>query len=405
MTKINQTLKAFIVFALLGLNLNVFAQIDNWRAWDKKGVNVFEPVKDINITFDGVKVRVGGSFNQQFQSLTHENDTTGGNQLYDIAPGFGLATANLNIDVQMADGIRMCVENYMSSHHHREFWVKGGYVQIDKLPFFGNPSWFDDKMRVKVGHMQVNYGDQQFRRVDNANGMYNPFVGNYIMDAFATEIGAEVYYFATPEIMLMGGMTNGLINPGVAAYNDGKAAKPAIYLKGAYDKQINDDTRVRLSASLSTNSNSGRSTLYGGDRTGSAFVAVMAPAGADLTSAAFQGRWNPGFSNQYTAIQINPLTDGLFSSIVSDSKLGIEQTYRTAGMPFNTFQNSIKIDDLNWSRIQVTIYTDATKSQVLMYQNIYMALLENEVCTITASTTSAAENLLLTNAINNSKFR
>jgi hypothetical protein len=106
-----------------------------------------------------------------------------------------------------------------------------------------------------------------------------------------------------------------------------------------------------------------------------------------------------------TLVPYNPLTDGLFSSIVTDSKTGIEQTYKAAGMPFNAIQNKVKIDDLTWNRIQVTIYTDATKSQVLMLQNIYMALLENEVCSITASTTNIADNLLLTSAINNSKFR
>ncbi|MEZ4894742.1 MAG: hypothetical protein R2778_17230 [Saprospiraceae bacterium] len=50
--------------------------------------------------------------------------------------GFNLAMANLNLDFQVADGIGFCLENYMSSRHHSEFWVKGGYIQIDKLPMF-----------------------------------------------------------------------------------------------------------------------------------------------------------------------------------------------------------------------------------------------------------------------------
>lgn len=310
MTKINRTLKAFIVVALLGLNLNVFAQIDNWRPWDQRGVNVFEPAKDLNTTFDGVKVRVGGSFAQQFQSLSHSNDTTGGNQLYELAPGFPLATANLNLDVQLEDGIRLCLENYMSSRHHTEFWVKGGYIQIDKLPMLGNPEWFTEKLRVKIGHFQPNFGDQQFRRSDNGNAMYNQFVGNYIMDGFTTEVGGEVYYFATPEIMLMGGLTNGLINGGVTAPADpnGKERKPTIYLKAAYDKELNEDTRVRLSASLMSNANSGRNTYYGGDRTGSRYYGAMDVAGASLGASGnfTSGRWNPGFTNQITSIQINP---------------------------------------------------------------------------------------------------
>ena len=46
---------------------------------------------------------------------------------------------------------------------------------------------------VRVGHFEINYGDAHFRRSDNGNAIYNPFVGNYIMDAFTTEIGGEVY--------------------------------------------------------------------------------------------------------------------------------------------------------------------------------------------------------------------
>ena len=46
---------------------------------------------------------------------------------------------------------------------------------------------------LRVGHLEINYGDAHFRRSDNGNALYNPFVGNYIMDAFTTEIGGEVY--------------------------------------------------------------------------------------------------------------------------------------------------------------------------------------------------------------------
>ncbi|MBT8326817.1 MAG: hypothetical protein KJP21_03780 [Bacteroidia bacterium] len=311
MKKIKNTLKVIMIMALVGLSFNAFSQIDNFRSWDQDGVNVFEPKKDANTTFDGVKVKVGGAFTQQFQSLSHENDTAGnGVALYDLAPGFPLATANLNLDVQLADGIRMSLENYMSSRHHTEFWVKGGYIQIDKLPMLGNPEFFTDKMRVKIGHYQPNFGDQQFRRSDNGNAMYNQFVGNYIMDGFTTEVGGEVYFFATEDIMAMVGLTNGLINGGVTAPADpnGKERKPTLYLKAAYDKEINDDTRVRLSASFMNNANSGRNTFYGGDRTGSRFYGAMEESGANLGGSGnfASGRWNPRFGNQIQAIQINP---------------------------------------------------------------------------------------------------
>lgn len=293
------------------LTTSILAQqpkIQNYRPNDQTGINIFEPAKDTVTEFDGIKVRIGGSFTQQFQALSHSNDTTfssSANELYDIAPGFNTATANLNLDVQLEDGIRVSLENYMSSRHHNEFWVKGGYIQIDKLPMFNNTEWFDKYFRVKIGHFQPNYGDQQFRRTDNGNAIYNPFVGNYIMDAFTTEIGGEVYVFPTRNIVAMVGLTAGLIKGDINAYNDGKAKEPSVYLKLAYDN-FGEDLRFRLAGSMVANGNSGSNTMYGGDRTGSRYYAVLELAGADLKAAAFSGRWNPGFKNKIMAFQFNP---------------------------------------------------------------------------------------------------
>lgn len=312
MRRTNQSAVGFIGVFMMLFSTMLLAQrpeIQYFRPWDQDGVNVFEPAKNNAVEYDGIKVRVGGAFSQQFQALSHSNDTTfsgSDNALYALAPGFTLATANLNLDVQLGDGIRLSLQNYMSSHHHREFWVKGGYIQVDKLPMFDNPEWFTNYFRVKMGHFQPNFGDQQFRRTDNGNAVYNPFVGNYIMDAFTTEIGGEVYAFPTKNIMAMVGLTTGLIKDDINEYTDGRQRQPSVYVKLAYDNTFNDDLRFRLSGSLMANANSGRNTLYGGDRTGSRFVAVMELEGANLTSKAFSGRWNPGFSNKITSVQINP---------------------------------------------------------------------------------------------------
>ena len=219
------TLKIFIAIFALALTTNLSAQraqIDNFRSYDKNGLNVFETPKDLNTTFDGIRLRIGGAFTQQYQGLSHENtpfsDSTGVlNPLYPLAGGFNLATANLNIDVQLADGVTLNMVTYLSSRHHAEAWVKGGYIQFDKLPFFKNEFLTNlmEKMTIKVGHMEVNYGDAHFRRTDNGNAIYNPFVGNYIIDAFNTEIGTEIYY-RNNGIIGMIGFTGGEINGNVA---------------------------------------------------------------------------------------------------------------------------------------------------------------------------------------------
>lgn len=299
---------------------NLSAQIQYTRSYDQTGINIFEPSKMDNNVYDGFKLKIGGSFRQGYQMLKHENVDTSVTKklaLYPLGNGFNLAAANLNFDVQLGDGIRIFLENYMASRHHNEFWVKGGYIQIDKLPMFNNPDWYTKYFRVKIGHMEVNYGDTHFRRSDGGNAIFNPFADNNIMDEFATEIGGELYVFPADGFMGMIGITNGLIRNNIRDYgilpvigtakNDSITAKnPSIIVKGAYDKAVND-FRIRLSASVYHNSSSPSLTLFGGDRTGSAYFGVLETAAStNGTAEAFSGRFNPGMTNTLTTFIINP---------------------------------------------------------------------------------------------------
>jgi hypothetical protein len=227
------------------------------------------------------------------------------------------AQANLFMDVQLAEGIRLNVTTYLSSRHHNEAWVKGGYIQFDKLPF--NGKFWDELMKIttiKIGHMEVNYGDAHFRRSDGGHTLYNPFMESYIMDGFATEIGGEVYVQKYGFFGMLG-VTNGMIKGNIDSvaktdYDDNTKRLPSVYLKGGYDKAFTDRFRVRVSGSYYHNSSSAASglTLYGGDRTGSNYQNVIekAPAGVTLpkgTDIAFSGRLNPGFSKKVDALMLN----------------------------------------------------------------------------------------------------
>jgi len=301
-----------VLVTLLVTNLS--AQIQYTRANNQDGLHVFEPSKNDMTEYTGFKLHIGGAFTQGYQNLSHENSdtiTVVTRKLYKMSGGFNLAQANLNFDVQLGDGIRMFLENYMAARHHNEFWVKGGYIQIDKLPMFGNPEWYTKYFRVKLGHMEVNYGDQHFRRSDGGNTIFNPFAENHIVDQFATEIGGEVYVFPADGFMLMAGMTGGLIRNDIFDYSTNPAGavqkrNPAILLKAAYDKQQSEDLRFRLSASMYTNSETPRSTIYSGDRTGSNYYGVMENTAFNATSNFSSGRFSPGTYNSVTAIMINP---------------------------------------------------------------------------------------------------
>jgi hypothetical protein len=300
--------------------LNNYDSMQSFRYYDQRGINVFETPKD-NVTFQGFKVRFGAGFTQQFQSLKHENKLAAGyqstNKLFALQSGFMTAQANLYTDVQLADGIRLNLTTYLSARHHNEAWVKGGFIQFDKLPFKGQ--FWDDLMKIttiKVGHFEVNYGDGHFRRPDGGHTLYTPFMEQNIMDAFATEIGGEVYLRKNGLIGMIG-VTNGMIKGHVDSTYPTTAdpnikRNPSLILKGGFDKQLNDDLRLRMTGSFYTNSSSAGSglTLYSGDRTGSNYQNVMekVPYGTAVpayTAMYTSGRFNPGFSKTVNALMFN----------------------------------------------------------------------------------------------------
>jgi hypothetical protein len=288
-----------IVF-LAGYSQTTPRDLQFQRAPDKRGINVFESPKITDITFDELKVVVGGASTLQFQGIEHKSKFQT-NQLVELGQNFNLATANLTLDVQLDDGLRMNLTTYLSSRHHTEAYVKDGYFQIDKLDFIkkGLFSELMEKLTIKVGHMEVNYGDTHFRRSDNANAMYNPFVGNLILDAFTTEVAGEVYYQQNGFIGMFG-LSNSKLNQDVKSKDLNNIA---ILAKLGYDKQINDDLRVRVTGSIYSNDKMKSVYLYSGDRAGSRYYSVMDTVnqGDDFRS----GRWNPSFQRELTAMMFN----------------------------------------------------------------------------------------------------
>ena len=306
-------------------------QLQYFRPNDQRGLNVFETSKTDTVPFTGLKVKVGGNFEMAFQALRNFNTATpmtktgftgNVNSLETLTNGFDLPMANLNVDAQLADGIRMNITAYLASRHHEDTWVKGGYIQFDKLLFL-NSDVINNIMKsvtIKVGQFDVDYGDQHFRRSDGGNTIYNPFVENYIMDEFATEIGAEVYVHTNSGFFVMGGVTNGELDATIVASTkiDSATGKPnqfdpAFHGKIGFDKQVNKDFRVRITGSAYTVHSANSSTLFGGDRTGSHYFNVMenqnVANGTTLSDendySPFSGRLNPGFSEEVNTVMGN----------------------------------------------------------------------------------------------------
>ena len=285
--------------------------IQNMRPVDQRGINIFESPKEAGVPFTGFKLDFGAAFTQQYQGLSHESgavldpdgDGVSQNQLKTIGQGFNLATANLYVNAQLAPGIRVALSSYLSSRHHEETWVKDGYLLIDGSPIdqpFLNTLM--EYVTIKAGHMELNYGDGHFRRSDNGNAMYNPFVGNLILDAFTTEIGGEVYVRSNG-FMGMVGITDG-VNKGDVT--NPQRRRPAYYGKAGFDRQLTDDVRFRLMGSFYSVSKTPSATLFSGDRAGSRYYMVLENATATTKDNFTSGLLNPGLSNKLVAYQINP---------------------------------------------------------------------------------------------------
>jgi hypothetical protein len=326
-------LKISLMIAAICLSGNIEAQtsfghIQNQISRGKDGVNVFDVKKD-SVEFKGISVDLGGAFALQFQALNSFNDQNNlaapnaGYRLNNLTNNLNLPTANMTFGAQLADGVRVNLDLYLSSRHHEETWVKGGYIQIDKLDFI-KKDFLADFMKyatIKIGQMENNYGDAHFRRSDNGNALMNPFIESNIMDSFTTEPGIEVYYNRSGFVSMFG-ITNSKLNQSVAEIipatattakpNPNTTVSPTFLAKLGYDKQIDQDLRVRITGSLYHCANTS-GNLYSSDRTGSRYYGVMTHADYGTVANNFDpvsnkdtGRFNPGFGNWSTNVMINP---------------------------------------------------------------------------------------------------
>ncbi len=252
-----------------------------------KIVQTFEPAKDTS-AFSGkpeVSFATDLTFNyqglKQDYSLATTSSTSNGvvteYRPTSLQPGLSLPQANLDINAKVMSGFNVTLETMLSSHHHNETYVKGGYATIDNLDFIA-PGFASDFMRnatIKVGVDDINFGDDQYRRSDNADVMRNPFIHNMGVEAYMQAPHIEVLY-RIPSInsFVMVGITNGQVNPddvtNVPRTNtQGSSNRPALYGKLGFDSQIDESLRIRLTESFYTvhGTNKG-SSLYSGDKAG-----------------------------------------------------------------------------------------------------------------------------------------
>ena len=284
--------------------------ISHFKAHDARALNQFEPPKPEGVPYTGFQLQWGAAFTQQFQGLRHENTATPNivsgvdvNHLITIGSGFNNADANLFLDAQVARGIRVALTSFLSSRHHPETWVKDGYLLIDGSPWeIQSLDRLFDYLTLRVGHFEINYGDMHFRRSDNGQAMFNPLVGNLIMDAFTTEIGGEAYV-RCHGLLGMVGVTGGEVRGTVLKPEN---RSPAIMGKLGFDRQFTNSVRARLTGSVYNTKSANNNTLYSGNRAGSRFYYVLENVSATESAQAWSGDLQPGFTHNVTAWVVNP---------------------------------------------------------------------------------------------------
>ena len=135
-----------------------------------------------------------------------------------------------------------------------------------------------------------DYGDAHFFRSNNAAVTKNPFVGNWIMDAYTDNPGLEVL-FRSNGFLALAGTNNGRMNYGRG--ND--LGKDLVFnWKAGYDNYVTNDLRIRATLSgYHVGEGHSGSYLWGGDRAGARYYNVMQLA--SVTDDNFRsGRWDPG---------------------------------------------------------------------------------------------------------------
>ena len=309
-----------------------FGHMQNQISRDKNGINVFDVKKD-SAEFKGLSVDLGGAFNMDYQAMNSFNDQPAtfalpskivGYKLMNLENNFNLPAADMTIAAQLFDGVRVNLDIYLASRHHNETYARGGYLQIDKLDFI-KKDFLAGIMKystIKIGQMENNFGDAHFRASDNGSTLRNAFVGNNIMHSFTTDLGMEIYYNRSGLVSMLG-VTNGNLNQGgqevvypVGTPNPNTVVSPTILAKLGYDKQIDQDLRVRITGSYYHNANLGNSNLYSSNRSGFGFAGVLnnnaytnngvAVAQNYNKTSTPEGTFNPGFKNWATSYMINP---------------------------------------------------------------------------------------------------
>ncbi len=148
-------------FAVVLLSTVVCATLASAQKFE----NTFEAPKDTSAFKGKPEVSFNTDLTFNYQGLSQEFDVAAATDEIILQQGLSLPQANFDINAKVMSGFNVKLETMLSSHHHNETYVKGGYATIDNLDFIA-PGFASDFMKnttIKVGVDDINFGDDHFR--------------------------------------------------------------------------------------------------------------------------------------------------------------------------------------------------------------------------------------------------
>jgi len=238
----------------------------------------------------------------RFQFLHQANVDVKGVDQGGINPGFQTPFADLNFLATIPGKLDVYFDSYIASRPHPSTtYGHEGYMVFKGLPAPFDTGGFKqlfDYINVKVGAFDLDFGDQNYRRSNNAIVSRNPLIGNAIVDPNVEEIGGEVYSIKGPIYMLAG------LGSGTTTEHFDFGPEPGVHGK-VWGYPL-PDLRTSISgyyANLSNSSTAFEDTnLFAASRSGGVYAGVFQggdspgqitpAAGKDVTAVQGDATWN-----------------------------------------------------------------------------------------------------------------
>ena len=162
--------------------------------------------------YEDLSLHLGLQTVGRFQAVSQDKVTSGGVVQQDLNPGLQDPFANLSFLATIAGKMDVYFDLYVASRPHpNTMYAHEGYLLFKDLPApFNTGLGHDlfDYINVKVGAFDIDFGDGNYRRSNNAFVQRNPLIENPLVDPNVEEIGGEVYSVKGP-VYWLAGLTNG----------------------------------------------------------------------------------------------------------------------------------------------------------------------------------------------------